>query len=161
RTRASASRPTICTALWNPCIRPRRAAWAWVWPSPVPSWRKTGERCDLPANLVMALHLPCALSPPWLSERYMTANAPSIMVVDDDHDLCASLWDLLRDRGYRVCLAHDEYEASAQLGGREFKVVMIDMKLPTGNGASVFHLVRQNNPHARTIFITGHRNEMD
>src|SRR5436190_298953 len=81
---------------------------------------------------------------------------PLVMVVDDDHDLCASLWDLLRDRGYRVCLAHDEYEASSQLAGRDFKVVLIDMKLPTGDGASVFHLVRQTNPRARTSFITGH-----
>jgi two-component system response regulator HydG len=86
---------------------------------------------------------------------------PLVMVVDDDHDLCASLWDLLRERGYRVCLAHDENEASTQLAGRDFKVVLIDMKLPTGDGASVFHLVRQNNPQARTIFITGHRSQMD
>lgn len=86
---------------------------------------------------------------------------PLVMIVDDDHDLCASLWDLFRERGYRVCLAHDEKEASSQLAVRDFKVVLIDMKLPTGDGGSVFHLVRQNNPHARTIFITGHRSEMD
>ena len=86
---------------------------------------------------------------------------PLVMVVDDDHDLCASLWDLFRERGYRVCLAHDENEASAQLAGRDFKVVLIDMKLPTGDGASVFRIVRENSPQARTIFITGHRSEMD
>ena len=36
---------------------------------------------------------------------------PLVMVVDDDPDLCANLWDLLRERGYRVCLAHDERQA--------------------------------------------------
>jgi two-component system, NtrC family, response regulator HydG len=86
---------------------------------------------------------------------------PLVMVVDDDHDLCENLWDLLRERGFRVCLAHDQKEAADRLKGREFKVVLIDMKLPHGDGGAVFHLVRQTNPHARTVVITGHRSEMD
>ena len=86
---------------------------------------------------------------------------PLVMVVDDDHDLCANLWDLLRERGYRVCLAHDEKEAAERLKGREFKVVLIDMKLPDGDGTTVFRIVRQANPQARTIVITGHRSEME
>jgi CheY-like chemotaxis protein len=86
---------------------------------------------------------------------------PLVMVVDDDHDLCANLWDLLRERGFRVCLAHDEKEAAERLKGREFTVVLIDMKLPAGDGTTVFHIVRQANPQARTIVITGHRSEME
>ena len=86
---------------------------------------------------------------------------PLVMVVDDDHDLCENLWDLLRERGYRVCLAHDEKEAAERLKGREFKVVLIDMKLPDGDGTTVFRIVRQTNPQARTVVITGHRSEMD
>jgi DNA-binding NtrC family response regulator len=31
------------------------------------------------------------------------------------------------------------------------------MKLPHGDGDSVFQLVRRHNPEARTIIITGHR----
>src|ERR1043165_3775440 len=86
---------------------------------------------------------------------------PLVMVVDDDHDLCANLWDLLRDRGFRVCIAHDEEQAAERLKAREFKVVLIDMKLPAGDGSSVFRIVRQSNPQARTVYITGHRSEMD
>lgn len=86
---------------------------------------------------------------------------PLVMVVDDDPDLCSNLWDLLRERGYRVDVAHDEKEAARQLRGRAFQVVLIDMKLPHGDGASVFRLVRATNPKARTIVITGLRSEMD
>jgi two-component system, NtrC family, response regulator HydG len=86
---------------------------------------------------------------------------PLVLVVDDDHDLCANLWDLLRERGYRVHLAHDEREAADRLKNAAFKAVLIDMKLPAGDGASVFRRVRQTNPQARTIVITGHRSEMD
>jgi two-component system, NtrC family, response regulator HydG len=86
---------------------------------------------------------------------------PLVMVVDDDHDLCANLWDLLRDQGYRVEVAHDEKQAAELLNDRNFKVVLIDMKLPAGDGATVFRIVRQTNPQARTVVITGHRSEMD
>jgi two-component system, NtrC family, response regulator HydG len=86
---------------------------------------------------------------------------PLVMVVDDDHDLCANLWDLLRECGYRVCLAHDEKQAAERLADQEYKIVLIDMKLPDGDGTTVFNAVRQKNPKARTVFITGFRSEMD
>jgi CheY-like chemotaxis protein len=88
-------------------------------------------------------------------------SQPLVMVVDDDPDLCATLWDLLRERGYRVGVAHDETAAAQSLRDRSFKAVLIDMKLPAGDGSRVFRLVRATNPQARTIVITGHRSEMD
>ena len=86
---------------------------------------------------------------------------PLLLVVDDDHDLCATLWDLFREKGYRVCLAHDEHEAAKHLKDTAFKTVLIDMKLPAGDGTTVFRMVREANPQARTIVITGHRSETD
>jgi two-component system response regulator HydG len=88
-------------------------------------------------------------------------DQPLVLVVDDDPDLCANLWDLLRDRDYRVCVVHGEKEASASLRRKDFHVVLIDMKLPHGDGREVFRLVRQANPQARTVLITGHRSEME
>jgi CheY-like chemotaxis protein len=86
---------------------------------------------------------------------------PLVLVVDDDHDLCQTLWDLLRERGFRVCLAHDEREAAARLGDQAPRVVLIDMRLPGSDGTSVFHLVRSRNPNAHTVLITGLRSEME
>jgi len=86
---------------------------------------------------------------------------PLVLVVDDDQDLCANLWDLFRERGFRVSVAHNEQEAAEQLKDNSFKAVVIDMKLPTGDGAGVFQLVRQSSPTARTLIITGHRSETD
>lgn len=86
---------------------------------------------------------------------------PLVLVVDDDRDLCANLWDLLRERGFRVDLAHNEEEAAEQLRNLEFKVVLIDMVIPGGDGSNVFRLVRQINPLARTVLITGHRGETE
>jgi CheY-like chemotaxis protein len=86
---------------------------------------------------------------------------PLVLVVDDDPDLCANLWDLLRERGYRVALAHNEQQAAEQLRDTAFKTVLIDMRLPNSDGTAVFRLVRRANPQARTVVITGHRTEMD
>jgi CheY-like chemotaxis protein len=88
-------------------------------------------------------------------------DRPLVLVVDDDPDLCSNLDDLLCDRGFRVCIAHDEQAAAARLRDQSFRVVLIDMKLPQGDGSGVFRLVRANNPQARTVVITGHRAELD
>src|SRR5262249_60841550 len=52
-------------------------------------------------------------------------------------------------------------EAAAQLANEAVRVVLIDMKLPTGDGAKVYRLVRRVNPKARAVVITGHRSEME
>lgn len=86
---------------------------------------------------------------------------PLVLIVDDDPDLCANLWDLLRERGFRVAIAHEETDATRLLREQAFRIVLIDMKLPHGDGGRVFQQVRQSNPQARTVVITGHRVEMD
>lgn len=87
---------------------------------------------------------------------------PLVMVVDDDPDLCKNLWDLLRDQGYRVCIAHNEEQATTLLRERPYRAVLIDMKLSNlGGGEEVYRLVRTTNPEAHVVLITGHRDEMN
>jgi two-component system, NtrC family, response regulator HydG len=94
----------------------------------------------------------------WVDEAL---GQPLVLVVDDDEDLCTALWDLFRERGYRVSLAHGGREAAKQLADTRYSVVLIDLRMPDGHGADVFRMVRDANPQARTILITGHRSEMD
>lgn len=84
-----------------------------------------------------------------------------LLIVDDDRDLCANLWDLLRDRGYRVSLAHDELEAIEQIRQETFDAVLIDLKLPEGDSERVYREVREANPEARTVLITGYPAELN
>ncbi len=85
---------------------------------------------------------------------------PLVLVIDDDPELCATLWDLLRERNYRVALAHDEPAALEQIrNDSRLRVVLIDLKLPRGDGAQVFEQLRRANPQARSVVITGHREE--
>lgn len=110
------------------------------------AWRVLAKPVDLPALLGLVGE---------------AVGQPLVLVVDDDPDLCASLWDLLRDRGYRVALAHDLPAAAEQLRGGPYRVVLLDMRLPGGDGAAAFELVRAASPGARTVVITGHPREAD
>ncbi|WP_166831775.1 response regulator [Thalassoroseus pseudoceratinae] len=85
---------------------------------------------------------------------------PLVLVVDDDHSLCENLWQLLRDRGYRVTLAHDCVDATRRLSEQtEYQVVLVDLQLPCGDGRDVLEEVRKSNPKAGTILITGNHFE--
>lgn len=88
-------------------------------------------------------------------------DQPLVLVVDDDRDLCDNLWDLLRDRGFRVSLAHNLEKAAEKLRESSFEVVLIDMRIPDGDGGGVFRLVRSTNPRARTVLVTGYRADTD
>src|SRR4029079_2663167 len=88
-------------------------------------------------------------------------DTPLILVVDDDRDLCENLWDLLRERGYRVHLAHDVPDAEQALKQSKFHVVLIDMKLPAGDGHQVLRALQQIDKDARTVLITGFAAEME
>ncbi|HVW02282.1 MAG TPA: response regulator [Planctomycetaceae bacterium] len=106
------------------------------------------------------LHKPVQLDA-LLSLVEEAVGQPVVLVVDDDRDLCANLWDLFRSRGYRVSLAHSEPQAREFLESRDFQVVLIDLKLEEGHGGNVFRAVRERDPVPRTLIITGHRTESE
>jgi CheY-like chemotaxis protein len=66
-------------------------------------------------------------------------ETPLILVVDDDRDLCENLWDLLRERGYRVHVAHDV--PGAELGLPE-GVTEHDDRCPSRN--RIFRAVEES-----------------
>jgi DNA-binding NtrC family response regulator len=86
---------------------------------------------------------------------------PVVLLVDDDRDFCASLWDLLHERGYRVSLAHTVPAGKELVQQRKFDVVLLDLKLPEGTARDVLAVLREANPDARAILITGHRRELE
>lgn len=88
-------------------------------------------------------------------------DQPLLLVVDDDHDLCDSLRDLFRESDYRVCVAHSLTESQNKLENREYRVVLIDMKLSDGGGEELFQMVHQTSPATRTMLITAYRGETE
>lgn len=88
------------------------------------------------------------------------ADQPLLLIVDDDEDLCQSMWDTLRDQGFRVGIAHRPSEAHEKLNQRDYQVLLLDMKLPEGGGSEVFYHLQRRTPRPRTLLITGFPQEL-
>ena len=85
---------------------------------------------------------------------------PVILVVDDDEEFCASLWDVLREQGYRVALAHDVADARRYVADDGFDVALIDLKLPDADGVQAVQLIRESAPDAESLLVTAYRDEL-
>lgn len=95
---------------------------------------------------------------PLISEA---ADQPLLLIVDDDPDFCASLHDVLRERSYRVGIAGSALEAAQQMDRQDFPIVLVDWRLPDADGLELLKELRHQNPHARTMLLTGHRDELN
>ncbi|MCE9528728.1 MAG: response regulator [Planctomycetales bacterium] len=86
---------------------------------------------------------------------------PLIMLVDDDRELCASLWDVLHSQGIRVQLAYDLASAGRVLTDPDFQAAIVDLQLPRGDGLQFCSEIREKHPEVKTILITGHPHDLD
>ena len=89
------------------------------------------------------------------------SGEPLVLVIDDDNDLCIALRDVLREKGYRVGSASNCRSAAERLRERHYQIVLVDMQLPDGDGTGLARFVHEADPAARTVIITGHREELD
>lgn len=76
----------------------------------------------------------------------MPANlSRSVMVVDDDHDIRASLQEILQDEGYTVVSASDGMEALTQLRlGARPQLILLDLMMPIMDGFQFCREVRKD-----------------
>jgi DNA-binding NtrC family response regulator len=83
-----------------------------------------------------------------------------ILVVDDDPSTKETFKDVLEEKGYRVASAKTGEEAIEISRQRPQDILFIDMKLPVLNGLETYLAVKEINPTARAVIITGYKEEM-
>jgi len=86
------------------------------------------------------------------------ARAKVVFFVDDDDEIRHTTSRLLQLRGYEVLLAGSAAEAGdvmEEFEG-EIDVLLMDINLPDGWGASVAHRLRQVRPNMAVVFTTGY-----
>ncbi len=79
----------------------------------------------------------------------------SILVVDDDHDTCASLSDILSDLGYTVDTANDG-PAALELSKRNpYRLALLDYMMPGMDGLELCRRLRASRPTVEVALVTG------
>lgn len=68
----------------------------------------------------------------------------SILVVDDDVELCALIRDFLSPHGFRVEAVHDGREGLARALKGAFDLLILDVMLPVLNGFEVLSMIRKS-----------------
>lgn len=82
----------------------------------------------------------------------------TLLIVDDDQPLREQLGRVMERRGYQVTLACSGAAAEAVLAEQRFSYAIIDMKLGDGYGLDLVEGVKERNPAARIVMLTGYGN---
>ncbi|MFQ5812021.1 MAG: ATPase, T2SS/T4P/T4SS family [Anaerolineae bacterium] len=80
----------------------------------------------------------------------------SILIIDDDVNLCETLSDILEEKGYRVVVAQDGPKAIAEVKSQRFDLALIDIVMPGMNGVEVLREIRVADSQVTTMLMTGH-----
>jgi signal transduction histidine kinase/ActR/RegA family two-component response regulator len=91
-------------------------------------------------------------------EVAFTDAAPTILLVEDDHDVRAYVVEILRELHYRVLEAHDAGSALGLIDRNDVRVdlLLTDLVLPGMNGGQLAEEVKARQPEARVLFMTGY-----
>ncbi|OGS90997.1 MAG: Fis family transcriptional regulator [Gallionellales bacterium GWA2_60_18] len=86
---------------------------------------------------------------------------PKILLVDDDVFTQKLVEGLLRSWPVDLRIVADAAQARAILRETDFNLVMLDQRLPDGNGLNIFTELRRERPRQMAILITGHADVHD
>lgn len=78
----------------------------------------------------------------------------SILVVDDNLDLCDTLKDILEMENYAVTLAHGGEQAVELVRTARFGRVLMDIRMPGINGVDAFKEMKKISPDTPVIMMT-------
>jgi response regulator RpfG family c-di-GMP phosphodiesterase len=78
-----------------------------------------------------------------------------LLVIDDEPDVCDSVYDLLR-REFRVLKAHSGEEGYRIMQDEEVHIVMSDQRMPLITGVELLTKVKSRYPQAIRMLFTGY-----
>ncbi|MGD9113864.1 MAG: response regulator, partial [Desulfobacterales bacterium] len=79
-----------------------------------------------------------------------------ILVIDDEVAVNNNIRKILAKKGYHVDQAVTKEEALDKIQKRPYTLVLLDLKIPGVKGLELLQAVRDNNPSAKVIIITGY-----
>jgi two-component system response regulator HydG len=80
----------------------------------------------------------------------------TILVVDDQRNMRTTLAMLLQNAGHDVDVAGSAQDAFAQMGTKQFDVVLTDLRLGEQDGMDVLRFVKERCPHTQVVIMTAY-----
>ncbi|WP_316861127.1 ActR/PrrA/RegA family redox response regulator transcription factor [uncultured Cohaesibacter sp.] len=91
-------------------------------------------------------------------EQDLSTHPGYLLLVDDDRPFLIRLARAMESRGFTVFSADSVADALAAVKNEPPRYAVVDMRLGDGNGLDVVETIRNANPDARTIMLTGYGN---
>ena len=79
-----------------------------------------------------------------------------VLVIDDEVAVNNNVRKILKKKGYRVDQATSKAEALEKINQRDYRLVLLDLKMPGVKGLELLEAIRTVQPQARVIIITGY-----
>jgi DNA-binding response OmpR family regulator len=79
----------------------------------------------------------------------------TILVVDDDPEVCRAMTLVLEGHGWNVCSAPDAAAARQTLRRRSVDLVLLDLSLPDSSGLDLLEELRSAGVQCPVIVVTG------
>lgn len=80
----------------------------------------------------------------------------SILVVDDDENICKTLSLILESRGYKVDVAYSGEKAIEKSKAKAYNIALLDIVLPDIQGTKLLKKLRETTPKMIKIMVTGY-----
>lgn len=84
------------------------------------------------------------------------AKQDTVLVVDDDADICFTVDSILQNAGFVTRQASSGFDAFQILSSEPVKAVVSDIRMANGNGLELLGAMRKHYPSIPVIFITGY-----
>jgi len=80
----------------------------------------------------------------------------SILIVDDEPEICLLLSKLLRKEGYEIETSNSLKDSIEVFEKKEFSIVLLDLHLPDGAGFSIIPKLKKINRDVKIIIISAY-----
>ena len=86
----------------------------------------------------------------------MPTKRGTILVIDDEPDICELFEQVLGTEGYTVLSAHNGLEGVACNTEKNPDVIILDLKMPKMDGIETLKAIRKTDPEVTVIILTGY-----
>ncbi len=91
----------------------------------------------------------------WLRES-SKKGVISILVIDDDEEICSLFRDALEGSGFVVTTVNSSSKGLELIKNQDYSLVFLDLKMPEMDGAELFKRIKKTKPNLPVTIVTGY-----